>query len=269
MQFLTENWHLILLGGLCILALLIDLLAKHKFTNDRKLSVVVALFATFGIAWVTQEYRRNEQSVGDVDYFLAQLATHSGPNNAFRSDILLDLHRELVNFKQKTLEASTESGVRYQVDRALRNANKSVTFMDNYLLLWEQAPDSRFQDERAAIRRGVVVRRIFILSDLLMRDKTQVARSKSIMDRQAKAGINVSYVLETDLQRDPTYSRYAYVDYVLVDDEILIKIGARVSPTAPPIFCQVYWDPLITKAEDPFNWLHELAVDKRFQASVN
>jgi len=152
--------------------------------------------------------------------------------------------------------------VRYQTAVALKKTSKNARFLDHYILVWNSQYETVWQENSEAVRKGVEIQRIFVLSDSLMNDPTQRNIAMRVMERQKRAGIRVSYALQRELQKDPQYQRFADVDYALFDDLVLEKFAARASATALPRYCQVWWDRSKVASENPFPWIQSTGTSR-------
>ena len=253
MQFLVDNWHLIPFGVTVLVVLIWEVISRKKRTTEHSIQAMVTLFATFGIAWITSEYRQAERLQGNVQFLLEQIADRA--DNEYAKDVLAELQQRLNTFKDRSAEALTEDNVRYQTAVALKKTSKNARFLDHYILVWNSQYETVWQENSEAVRKGVEIQRIFVLSDSLMNDPTQRNIAMRVMERQKRAGIRVSYALQRELQKDAQYQRFADVDYALFDDLVLEKSAARASATALPRYCQVWWDRSKVASENPFPWI--------------
>jgi hypothetical protein len=253
MQVFIDNWHLILFGAVCIAVLAWEVFVKRKPSSERLIRVLVILFATFGIAYVTTEYRRNQQLEGNVHFFINTLSNRA--ENDYSKEILGEFENKLNLFTQKGVEALSDSSVEHELLRALRKSSRNVLCLDHYILVWNSHQESELQENLNAIIRGVEVNRIFVISDAITRSRIELQEAFEIMRRQSMGGIKVSYVFQHDLQGYSDYQRFADVDYSLFDEHVLAKISARASPRDLPRYCVLSWDKGMIERESPFPWI--------------
>ena len=267
MQFLIDNWHLIPFGITVLVVLTSELVLRKKSAMERteySVRELAALFATFGIAWITSEYRQEERLEGNVQFFLERIADRA--DNEYAKEVLTELQQRLDTFKARYAEALTEENVMFQTGMALKKTSRSARFLDHYILVWNSEYESVWQENSEAVRKGIEIQRIFVLSDSLMRDPAQRNIAMRVMERQKRAGVRVSYALQRELQRDTQYQRFADVDYALFDDAVLEKLAARASATALPRYCLVWWDRSKVASENPFPWIQSTGTVRPFDA---
>jgi hypothetical protein len=205
---------------------------------------------------------RETEHGGDIDYFLSQISDRA--DNEYAKDLLGELHETLRKFKDRTVEAVSEAEVRDQQIKALKKAKHSALYLDHYVLVWNSNHELELRENAAAVKRGVDIKRIWVISEALLRDSNQVKTAMDVMGQQKSLGIKVSYVLQRDLQGLRDYQRFSDVDYALFDDEVLTKVAARSSPLALPSYCFTSWNRATISTENPFPFIIGTGFIKEF-----
>jgi hypothetical protein len=268
-DFFVENWHLVLFGVVILWVLVWEVLHKHQSINaERMIRALVLLFASYGIAWVTQQVRDNQEK--QPPYLIKIMANRlaSAADNDYAKGLLDDLEQRLNKFEVHSSEAEMESDVRSHLIRALKATHRSAWFLDHYVLVWGEPAHPEMEENANAVKRGVEVRRTFVLSDALTRSRDEITSAVRVMDKQRSLGIRVFFVLQTQLQSYPEYSRHADVNYGVFDNKLLAKISARASPRANPTYCLLSWDPSLLAHDNPQAWLENTGQVKEYSDSA-
>jgi hypothetical protein len=260
-EFLVENWHLVVFGIVILFVLVFE--ALHKPTDlkmERMVRALVILFATYGVAWVTQQIRENQEKHTDYLIKITRDKLALAADNNYAKGLLDELEQRLNKFEHRSSEAAMETDVRSQLIHALRTSNRSAWFLDHYVLVWAESGNPEFDENKLAIKRGVEVRRVFVLSESLLQSQEDLRIAFRVMDEQRKIGVRVFFVLQRDLQRYPEYQRHADVNYGVFDTKLLAKISARASPKASPTYCLLSWEPSVLAQDNPQLWLESTSV---------
>ena len=124
---------------------------------------------------------------------------------------------------------------------------------------------------QAAAKRGVVIRRLLVLTREQMQQEAVAADAMQVMDDQHRAGINIFYAFREQLDRSPAFLRFEE-DYrrqgaatdlnaAMFDQEILIfsqsygqmELGVVGTPTPITMInqLQITWKPELLRDLDP------------------
>lgn len=264
MDFLSENWHLILFGAVALGVLVWESATKKKPTTERMYKLLLLIAATYGIAWTTQEYRRNREQRVDIDFFLSHLTGNA--SNEFSKAMLTDYRSSLLQFTHQESEAKTEGEVQYQLSIALRSAKRTVCFLDNYPLLWVDGRGVTEGDDLQALKRKVSLTRIFVISDSVLQNKQKLPLILQVFHSQDRLGVHIKYIFQHDLFKYRDYDKYSDIDFALFDDEVLARLQARSSSTDPPKYGVLMWNKDEVRSDNPLDWIAGLGVVHEYPA---
>jgi hypothetical protein len=264
-DFFIENWNLVPFGAAILCFILWELLWRKPTANaDPMTHFLAVLFATYGIAWVTQELRVNQEKHTAYLIELTGEKLSAAADNEYAKGLLEELEQRLKKFELQSSEAAMESDVRSHLIRALRSTRSSAWFLDHYVLVWAEPANPELDENANAIVRGVEIRRVFVLSDALTRNRDDLAAAIRVMDDQRRIGVKVLFVLQTQLQRYPEYQRHADVNYGIYDNRLLAKISARASPRASPTYCLLSWGSSVSSQDSPQTWIEGTATVREY-----
>jgi hypothetical protein len=118
--------------------------------------------------------------------------------------------RELRQLETQTL---TYQGAEANAEavRLVQTAKHSIDAIMERWNIWKKGealyPNYLLANQEAA-KRGVVIRRLLVLTRDQMQQDTMVADSIQVMDDQQRAGIKIFYAFREELERAPTFQRF-------------------------------------------------------------
>jgi hypothetical protein len=181
--------------------------------------------------------------------------------------------RELRQLETQTL---TYEGAEANAEavRLVRTAEHSVDAIMERWNIWKKGealyPNYLLANQEAA-KRGVLIRRLLVLTREQMEQESVVADAIQVMDDQHRAGIKIFYAFREELERAPAFQRFEK-DYkrqeaardlnaAMFDREILIfsqsygqvQLGIVGTPTAITMINQleITWKPDLLRDLDP------------------
>ena len=181
--------------------------------------------------------------------------------------------RELRQLETQTL---TYEGAEANAEavRLVQTADRSIDAVMERWNIWKKGealyPNYLLANQVAA-KRGVVIRRLLVLTREQMQHEAVVADAVQVMDDQHRAGINIFYAFREQLDRSPAFRRFEE-DYrrqgaatdlnaAMFDREILIfsqsygqmELGVVGTPTPITMINQleITWKPDLLRDLDP------------------
>jgi hypothetical protein len=181
--------------------------------------------------------------------------------------------RELRQLETQTL---TYEGAEANAEavRLVRTAEHSVDAIMECWNIWKKGealyPNYLLANQEAA-KRGVIIRRLLVLTREQMEQESYVVDAIQVMDDQYRAGIKIFYAFREELERAPAFQRFEK-DYkrqeaardlnaAMFDREILIfsqsygqaQLGVVGTPTAITMIKQleITWKPDLLRDLDP------------------
>jgi len=158
--------------------------------------------------------------------------------------------------------------------RLVQTAEESIDAIMERWNIWKKGEalyPSYLLANQAAVKRGVMIRRLLILTREQMQQESVVMDAIQVMDDQHRAGIKISFAFRENLQRAATFQRFEE-DYrqqgaardlntAIFDREILIfsrsygqvQLGI-VGPTTPITMInqlEITWKPELLRELDP------------------
>ncbi len=158
--------------------------------------------------------------------------------------------------------------------RLVQTAERSIDALMERWNIWQKGealyPNYLLANQEA-VKRGVIVRRLLVLTQEQMRQESDVADAIQVMEDQQRAGIKIFYAFREELERAPTFQRFEE-DYrrqgaardlnaAMFDGEILIfsqsygqaQLGVVGPPTPITMINQleITWKPDLLRDLDP------------------
>jgi hypothetical protein len=181
--------------------------------------------------------------------------------------------RELRQLESQTL---TYEGAEANAEavRLVQTADRSIDAVMERWNIWKKGEalyPNYLLANQAAAKRGVVIRRLLVLTRNQMQEDAVVADAAEVMDDQHRAGINIFYAFREHLDRSPAFRRFEE-DYrrqgadpdlnaAMFDREILIfsqsygkvELGVVGRPTPITMINQleITWKPDLLRDLDP------------------
>lgn len=181
--------------------------------------------------------------------------------------------RELRQLETQTL---TYEGAEANAEavRLVQTADRSIDAVMERWNIWKKGEalyPNYLLANQAAAERGVVIRRLLVLTRQQMQQEAVVADAVQVMDDQHRAGINIFYGFREQLDRSPAFRRFEE-DYrrqgaatdlnaAMFDREILIfsqsygqvELGVVGTPTPITMINQleITWKPELLRDLDP------------------
>jgi hypothetical protein len=204
--------------------------------------------------------------------------------------------RELRQLETQTL---TYEGAEANAEavRLVQTADRSIDAVMERWNIWKKGealyPNYLLANQVAA-KRGVVIRRLLVLTREQMQHEAVVADAVQVMDDQHRAGINIFYAFREQLDRSPAFRRFEE-DYrrqgaatdlnaAMFDREILIfsqsygqmELGVVGTPTFITMINQleITWKPELLRDLDPAplfdmtRYVFEYSVSQAFTAEL-
>jgi hypothetical protein len=241
--FLKTNIHLMVLV-LVTIAISIYFVIMKALNKESKITFFPFIFpivVTFLIAYATQEYARNKSTLNDVDFFCSQIERFAP--NEYSKEKLFEIHDELTGIKIGKLEMFLAGESFKELHRAISKVNYEAQFIDHYILSWENELDLIYQANLAAIGRGVKIARLFILTDVTVKDPKRLEIAYKIMEKQNRDGINIKYARQYDLIRsDIKYPSYALNNLAFFDQKVLFIFTPTTQDYGIPTHTLILWN---------------------------
>lgn len=181
--------------------------------------------------------------------------------------------RELRQLETQTL---TYEGAEANAEavRLVQTADRSIDAVMERWNIWKKGEalyPNYLLANQAAAKRGVVIRRLLVLTREQMQQDAVAADAMQVMDDQHRAGINIYYAFREQLDRSPAFLRFEE-DYrrqgaatdlnaAMFDQEILIfsqsygqtELGVVGTPTPITMInqLQITWKPELLRDLDP------------------
>ena len=181
--------------------------------------------------------------------------------------------RELRQLETQTL---TYEGAEANAEavRLVQTADRSIDAVMERWNIWKKGEalyPNYLLANQAAAKRGVVIRRLLVLTREQMQQEAVAADAMQVMDDQHRAGINIFYAFREQLDRSPAFLRFEE-DYrrqgaatdlnaAMFDQEILIfsqsygqtELGVVGTPTPITMInqLQITWKPELLRDLDP------------------
>lgn len=158
--------------------------------------------------------------------------------------------------------------------RLVQTAEHSIDALMERWNIWKKGealyPNYLLANQEA-VKRGVIIRRLLVLTREQMRQESAVADAIQVMEDQQRVGIKISYAFREELERAPAFQRFEK-DYkrqgaardlntAMFDREILIfsqsygqvQLGVVGTPTPITMInqLQITWKPELLRELDP------------------
>ena len=181
--------------------------------------------------------------------------------------------RELRQLETQTL---TYEGAEANAEavRLVQTAEQSIDAIMERWSIWKKGealyPNYLLANQEAA-KRGVIIRRLLILTRAQLQQESSVADAIEVMSNQHRAGIMAFYAFREELERSPTFQRFeedykkqgaaADINAAMFDGEILIfsqsygetQLGVIGTPTPITMINQleITWKPDVIRDLNP------------------
>jgi hypothetical protein len=177
------------------------------------------------------------------------------PLPAYAANKLSSIEHDLSGFDKDSLNTTNEEETLYELVRILKSTKSKYEALNHYVFGWNTIIEYLYRANVETVKRGVAVSRIFIISDYVLTNSDKLQALLKIMKTQSLDGIKVSYGLRRDLEKDPTYHPFAFMDVGLSDDAVYAKVTAVSLRGPQPAGLQITWDENIIKLQNPFPYL--------------
>ncbi len=261
LRWIIDHWELLvpLLAAVAVLGFdLFQQLRKKETASVRAYLTVILLFLTIIVITMIHEDKP------EIDHIAGHLKTDYAIGNPYVEDFIQDDLTDLKNalttkqFETKSLTSTVE-----ELLRALKYMQKGdrINAID-YGIPW----GSTFMDyQQANIRaaaNGVIITRIFIIPDLIVKNEGKAAPLLESMQEQSRNGIKVEWVKESEISKHINYQNaMGMVEFKFGSRGSVLMVEAipywqAVDRNEPPRLL-VYWGnaPLIQNEERNFDWL--------------
>jgi hypothetical protein len=177
------------------------------------------------------------------------------PLPAYAANKLSSIEQDISGFSNHYLNTTNEEETILELIRMLKSTKSKYEALNHYLFGWNTTLEYLYRANVQTVERGVVVSRIFIISDDVLANSDKLRTLLKIMERQNHDGIKVSYGLRRDLEKDARYHPYALMDVGLSDDAVFATVTAVSLRGSQPSGLQITWDENTIKAQNPFPYL--------------
>ena len=174
---------------------------------------------------------------------------------AYAANKLSSIEQDLSGFDKHYVNTTNEEETLYELVRLLKSTKSKYEALNHYVFGWNTTIEYLYRANVETVKRGVVVSRIFIISDYVLTNSDALQALLKIMETQSRDGIKVSYGLRQDLEKDPKYHPFAFMDVGLSDDSVLAKVTAVSLRGPQPAGLQITWDENTIKVQNPFPYL--------------
>ena len=174
---------------------------------------------------------------------------------AYAANKLSSIEQDLSGFDKQYVNTTNEEETLMELVRLLKSTKTKYEALNHYVFGWNTTIEYLYRANVETVRRGVVVSRIFIISDYVLSTSDALKALLKIMETQSRDGIKVSYGLRRDLAKDPTYHPFAFMDVGLSDDSVFAKVSAVSLRGPQPAGLQITWDENTIKVQNPFPYL--------------
>lgn len=215
-----------------------------KIINIKEIDAITVI-AIIGIPAVmsfsVDKLLGNYRIKGNVDYFIKQLEDYA--DCEYAQDKLGEIRRDLLKFKNRSVETYNVVETISEQIRALNNAKYHAIYIDHYILSWNEEIELLFQANIVALEKRIEIKRLFIIPEEIWKNNEKMETAKMIMKRQYDAGIDVRYIRQRDiLKSDINYRYYALNNYCLIDNELLAIIIPASQIKIVPIRSMLVWN---------------------------
>jgi hypothetical protein len=174
---------------------------------------------------------------------------------AYAANKLSSIEQDLSGFDKHYINTNNEEETLHELVRLLKSTKSKYEALNHYVFGWNTTIEYLYRANVETAKRGVVVSRIFIISDSVLTNSDALQALLKIMETQSRDGIKVSYGLRRDLQKDPKYHPFALMDVGLSDDSVFAKVTAVSLRGPQPAGLQITWDENTVKVQNPFPYL--------------
>lgn len=175
--------------------------------------------------------------------------------NAYAAAKLEELERNLKEFPGKTIETSDEDESLHELIRILKTTQSHYEALNHYVFGWNTTMEYQYRANREAVQRGIKISRIFIVTEETLSSADKFHDFLNIIESQQKDGIDVFYGLQSTLEKDPEYQKFAHIDVGLSDGVVLAKVTAVSVKGPQPSNVIITWDADSIKEQNPFPYL--------------
>ena len=177
------------------------------------------------------------------------------PLPAYAANKLSSIEQDLSGFDKHYVNTNNEEETLHELVRLLKSTKSKYEALNHYVFGWNTTIEYLYRANVETAKRGVVVSRIFIISDSVLTNSDALQALLKIMETQSRDGIKVSYGLRRDLQKDPKYHPFALMDVGLSDESVFAKVTAVSLRGPQPAGLQITWDENTVKVQNPFPYL--------------
>jgi len=177
------------------------------------------------------------------------------PLPAYAANKLSSIEQDLSGFAKHYLNTTNEEETLHELVRMLKSTKSKYEALNHYVFGWNTTIEYLYRANVDTVERGVVVSRIFIISDNVLTNSDKLQALLKIMERQNHDGIKVSYGLRRDLEKDARYHPYALMDVGLSDDAVFATVTAMSLRGSQPAGLQITWDENTINIQNPFPYL--------------
>ena len=173
----------------------------------------------------------------------------------YASSLLDETQRMLASFQHNSIHTKNEEESLHELIRVVKTTQSSYHAVNFYVFGWNSALELLYRTNVAAVKRGVLVTRTFILSDDILQDSVIFENLLTIMETQSMDGIKVYYGLHRELVKDARYKLYPMIDAGLSDGKVLAQVKAVSLYGPQPSYVDITWDRVRLKKKNPFPFL--------------
>ncbi|MCA9910554.1 MAG: hypothetical protein KC519_17985, partial [Anaerolineae bacterium] len=216
-------------------------LEKSLGNSHRVVDILLSLFKLNTPKSMVE--RTNQVAEYLIQHKIAALKS-IGQEHPFLSALHQRMYGIESQISQGRIEVNTRPESLLMLVTMVESAHRTVDAINYYMGTWQKRLKDYFEANIQAVKRGVKVRRVFILrpenSAYQQRDFPHYTGTEIYeeMQRHAAKGIEVYYVEEADA-KEHIYGDLQPFGLVLCDESVLLKVNAK--PGADPTEIHVYW----------------------------
>lgn len=262
MHWILAHWELVVPLTVAAFVLVFEVVQKMRQVEAMPLRaylvVVLLLIAGMSLTMIAQDRPQ-------VPHLAAHLKMDYAEGNAYVEDLidstLGNLHEYL---EDRSLETQSIRETLREVVRATDRTRKGDgMFAIDYCIPWEGDFSDYRRANEGAVARGVVINRVFIVPNLIIKDAKKAKACWDAMTKQKRLGIEVRFAKESELDKFERYHEFdsdrGMVEFRLGKSSVLMFEAVRyweaIEKGEPPKLT-VTWQPRVVEREEKyFSWL--------------
>jgi hypothetical protein len=186
----------------------------------------------------------------------------------YTSSKLDEISKNLKTIAGGSIETRDEEESLHELIRILKTTRSKYQALNHYIYGWNTTIEYQYRANVEAVKRGVDVSRIFIISDDVFMSSEKFNNLLEIFETQKKDGIKVFYGLQRELKNDPDYHKYTLLDAGLSDDAVFATVTAFSIKGPQPAHVKITWNKNTIKEQNPFPFLEKSPHIKPFDENA-